>query len=190
MTRGLSVAQQAAAAAEQVARTVAVELDFPDGFARFHGGHDSITIDGNTFSGVGQLGSVSVAEESAELRAYGLVVRLSGVPRDAVAYALGQAYQGRKGTVWEVQLDPATFQVIGTPLVVFRGRMDQLDIALGAQASVTCRLENRLADWDRPRIQRFTDDEQRRRDPADGSFRFLPATTEKEIIWPARSFTG
>jgi hypothetical protein len=118
------------------------------------------------------------------------VVKLSGVPRDAVAYALGQAYQGRKGTVLEVQLDPATFQAIGTPLVVFRGRMDQLDISLGAQASVTCRLENRLADWDRPRILRFTDDEQRRRDPADGSFRFLPATTEKEIIWPARSFTG
>jgi hypothetical protein len=145
MTRGLSVAQKTAAAAEQVARTVAVELDFPDGFARFHGGHDTITIGGNAFLGVGQLGSISVAEESAELRAYGLVVKLSGVPRDAVAYALGQAYQGRKGTVWEVQLDPATFQVIGTPLVVFRGRMDQLDIALGAQASVTCRLENRLA---------------------------------------------
>jgi hypothetical protein len=189
MTRGLSPLQQAAAADDQVARTVAVELDFPDGFARFHGGHETIMIGGAEFFGVGQLGSVSVAEESAELRAYGLTVKLSGVPRDAVAYALGQAYQGRKGTVWEVQLDPTTYQVIGA-LVVFRGRMDQLDIALGAQASVTCRLENRLADWDRPRILRFTDDEQRRRDPSDGSFRFLSATTEKEIIWPARSFTG
>jgi hypothetical protein len=68
--------------------------------------------------------------------------------------------------------------------------MDQMDIALGAQAAVTVRLENRLADWDRPRIRRFTDDEQRRRDPNDGSFRFLSATTEKEIIWPSRSFTG
>lgn len=189
MTRGLSPLQQSAAADEQVARTVAVELDFPDGFARFHGGHETIMIGDAEFLGVGQLGSISVAEESAELRAYGLTVKLSGVPRDAVAYALGQAYQGRKGTVWEVQLDPATYQVIGA-LVVFRGRMDQLDIALGAQASVTCRLENRLADWDRPRILRFTDDEQRRRDPNDGSFRFLSATTEKEIIWPSRSFTG
>jgi hypothetical protein len=190
MTRGLSAAQLSAASAEQVARTVAVELDFPDGFARFHGGHDSITIDGATFLGVGQLGSISVAEESAELRAYGMTIRLAGVPRDSIAYALGQAYQGRRGTVWEVQLDPATFQVIGAPLVVFRGRMDQMDIALGQQASVTVKLENRLADWDRPRIRRFTDDEQRRRDPNDGSFRFLSATTEKEIIWPARSFTG
>jgi hypothetical protein len=189
MTRGLSPLQQAAAADDQVARTVAVELDFPDGFARFHGGHETIMIGDAEFLGVGQLGSISMAEESAELRAYGLTVKLSGVPRDAVAYALGQAYQGRKGTVWEVQLEPATYQVIGA-LVVFRGRMDQLDIALGAQASVTCRLENRLADWDRPRILRFTDDEQRRRDPNDGSFRFLSATTEKEIIWPSRSFTG
>jgi hypothetical protein len=190
MTRGLSAVQLAAAADEQVARTVAVELDFPDGFARFHGGHESLMIDGVEFLGVGQLGSVSVAEESAELRAYGMIIRLSGVPRDSIAYALGQAYQGRKGTVWEVQLDPATFQVIGAPLVVFRGRMDQMDISLGQQAAVTVRLENRLADWDRPRIRRFTDDEQRRRDPNDGSFRFLSVTTEKEIIWPARNFTG
>jgi hypothetical protein len=190
MTRGLSVAQKTAAAAEQVARTVAVELDFPDGFARFHGGHDAITIDGASFLGVGQLGNISVAEESAELRSYGMTIKLSGVPRDSITYALGQAYQGRRGTVWEVQFDPSTWQVIGAPLVVFRGRMDQMDIALGQQAVVTVRLENRLADWDRARIRRFTDDEQRRRDPNDGSFRFLSATTEKEIIWPARSFTG
>ena len=189
MTRGLSPAQQAAATAERVARTVAVELDFPDGFARFHAGHDVISIDGVEFLGVGQLGSISVAEESAELRSYGMTIRLSGVPRDSIAYALGQAYQGRRGTVWDVQLDPDTWQVIGA-LVVFRGRMDQMDIAMGQQAAVTVKLENRLADWDRPRIKRFTDDEQRRRDPNDGSFRFLPATTEKEIIWPARSFTG
>jgi len=189
MTRGLSAIQQAAAADEQVVRTVAVELDFPDGFARFHGGHDVININGVEFLGVGQLGNISVAEESAELRAYGMSIVLSGVPRDSVAYALGQAYQGRKGTVWEVQLDPASFQVIGA-LVVFRGRMDQLEIAMGQQATVTVRLENRLADWDRARIKRFTDKEQRRRDPNDGSFRFLSTTTEKEIIWPARSFTG
>lgn len=189
MTRGLSAPQQAAVAAERVARTVAVELDFPDGFARFHGGHESITINGNAFMGVGQLGNISVAEESAELRSYGMTIKLSGVPRDSVAYALGQAYQGRRGTVYEVQLDATTWQVIGA-LVVFRGRMDQMDIALGQQAAVTVKLENRLADWDRPRIRRFTDDEQRRRDPNDGSFRFLSATTEKEIIWPARSFTG
>ena len=189
MTRGLSAIQLAAAADEQVARTVAVELDFPDGFARYHGGHDAIVVNGNEFLGVGNLGGISVAEESAELRAYGMVLKLAGVPRDNVAYALGQAYQGRPGTVWEVQLDPTTWQVLGA-LVVFRGRMDQMDISIGQQAVVTVKLENRLADWDRPRILRFTDDEQRRRDPNDGSFRFLPATTEKEIIWPARSFTG
>lgn len=189
MTRGLSPLQQAAAADDQVARTVAVELDFPDGFARFHGGHEAISIDGVEFLGVGQLGSVSVAEEGAELRARGMIIRLAGVPRDSIAYALGQAYQGRKGTVWDVQLDPNTWQVIGTNLV-FRGRMDQMDIAMGQQAAVTVKLEDRLADWNRPRILRFTDDEQRRRDPADGSLRFLSATTEKPVLWPARNYTG
>jgi hypothetical protein len=97
-------------------------------------------------------------------------------------------YQGRKGTIWEVMLAPTSWLPVADPMIIFRGRMDQMDITLGATAEVTVKLENRLTDWERPKIRRYTDADQRRRDPADGAFRFLPATTEKVIIWPARSF--
>ena len=186
MTRGLTGTVAAAVAAEQAARTVAVELDFPSGMARWNASPMDIVIDGATFLGVGMLGSISVTEESAELRAYGLTVVLSGIPRDAITLALIQGYQGRRGTVWEVPLNPVTHAVLASPVVIFRGRMDTMDIELGDAALVRVALENRLADWERPRMQRYTDEDQRARYPDDGGFRFVSAMTEKEIVWPGR----
>lgn len=188
MSRGLTSAAAAAVGAEVAARQLAVALDFPSGIARWNSSPADIVIDGQTFFGVGALGSMSAAEEGRELRAYGMTVGLTGVPRDAVALALGQAYQGRPGTVWNVALDPTTWLPVDAPMVIFRGRMDQMDITLGETAQITVRLENRLTDWERAKISRYTDQDQRKRAPSDGSFRFVSATTEKEIIWPARSF--
>jgi hypothetical protein len=190
MTRGLTAAAQTAVAQETVVRSVAVALDFPSGVARWNSSPADITIGGETFLGVGALGTISAAEEGIELRSYGMTVGISGIPRDAIAIALGQAYQGRAATVWEVMLDSTTWLPVADPVVIFRGRMDQMDITLGASAEVSVKLENRLTDWERPKIVRYTDADQRKRDASDGSFRFVPATTEKEIIWPSRSFRG
>lgn len=190
MTRGLTSGAQAAVAGETVARQVAVALDFPSGIARWNSSPADIVIGGETFLGVGALGTISAAEEGIELRSYGMTVGITGIPRDAIALALGQAYQGRAGTVWEVILDTSTWLPVADPIVIFRGRMDQMDISLGSTAQVSVKLENRLTDWERPKINRYTDADQRRRDPNDGSFRFVPATTEKEIIWPARTWTA
>ena len=188
MTRALTTAAALAVQAEVVARTMAVALDFPSGFARFNASPASIVIGGAEFLGVGALGAISVIEETAELRAAGMTVALSGVPRDAVASALSQAYQRRPATVWEVVLDTTTWLPVADPVIVFRGRMDQLVVEMGETARVVCRLENRLVDGERPRIRRYTNEDQQRAHPGDEFFRFVSATTEKELVWPAKSF--
>jgi len=188
MTRGLTAAVTTGISGETVVRTVAVELDFPSGFVRWNASPADITISGNTFTGVGALGSISMSDEGTELRSYGLTVGLSGIPRDAVTIALSEDYQGRAATVWDVPMDTATLQPLASPVIIFRGRMDQMEITLGETAQVTLKLENRLTDWERARITRYTDVDQRDRDANDGSFRFVSATTDKDIIWPARSF--
>lgn len=189
MTRGLSGAAAAAVQAEVVRRTCAVELDFGSGFVRLNGSPADITIGGELYTGVGMLGGISGVEESGELRSYGLTLTLSGVPRDAVAIALGEHYQGRPGTVYEVLFDD-DWQVITDPIVMFRGRMDQMPIKLGAEAQVSVTLTNRLADWDRPRLRRYTDEDQQRQFPGDLGFQFVSATAAKEIVWPAKGFSG
>lgn len=186
MSRQLTTAALAAVQGEVVERTIAVELLFSSGAVRYSGAPFDMTIDGNLFLGVGMLGRVAAVEESAELQSYGLTVGLSGIPRDVVAIALTEKYQGRRATVWEVPLSGGA--VIASPIVIFRGRMDQMDIALGEVGEVTVRLENRLADWSRPRAARYTHEDQIARHPGDMGLNFVSATTEKELIWPARTF--
>jgi hypothetical protein len=188
MSRGLAAGNLSAVTGEVVTRTMAVALDFPSGVARWNGSTQDIVIGGNTFLGLGVLGSIGVIEEGAETRAYGLTVGITGVPRDAVALALTQDYQGRAATIWEVQQD-ANGQPIGSPPLAFRGRMDQMSVTLGDTASVTVRLENRLADWERPRVRRYTDEDQKRLHPTDKGFEFITATVDKDIVWPASNWT-
>jgi len=188
MSRGLTTAALNAVQAEVVARTVAVSLDFPSGISRFNGSPADIAIGGETFLGVGGLGGISATSESNELRAYDLTVELSGVPNDSVAVALTEAYQGREGVVWEVLFDRATGAVIADPVVIFRGRMDQMTVQMGQAAKVTVKLINRLADWERPKLSRYTDEEQTRLYAGDDGLKFVAATVEKELVWPAAGF--
>ncbi len=190
MTRSMTTAAANAVQAETVMRTCAVELDFASGFVRLAGSPMDLSFGGNTFVGVGALGGISRIEESAELRSYGLTLKLAGVPRDTVAIAMGQHYQGRAGTVWEVPLDATTHLPIADPIVVFRGRMDQMVVSLGDPSTIALTMTNRLADWERPRLRRYTDEDQKRVYGTDRGFEFVTATADKEIIWPSKGFTG
>lgn len=185
MSRGMTSAAIAAAQAEVVSRTVAARLEFPGGTVRVNGSAGDIWIDGYFYLGVGGLGAISFVEESAELRAYDCTLTLSGVPGDAIALALGEAYQGSPGTIWEVLFNRSTGAVIADPIIIFRGRMDQMSIELGQTAAVTITLQDFMADWERPRIRRYTMEDQTGRHPGDTGLRFLAATVEKQIIWPA-----
>lgn len=190
MTRALTTAASAAVQAEVVTRTCAVELLFDSGAVRFNCGFQDISIGGNSFPGLGPLAALGAVEESWELQSNGMSVSLSGIPRDAVALALTEAYQNRPATIWEVLIDHATGQVIADPIIVFRGRMNQMNVQLGDQAVVEITLEDHLTEMDQPALSRNTDEDQRRDFPGDFFFSFVPATNSKEVIWPARSFRG
>ena len=138
--------------------------------------------------GLGGLLSISPVEETAELRSAGITLAIAGVPRDAVALAMGVRYRLRPATVWEVPLDTATWQPVAAPVLAFRGLIDQMRVEYGPTCRVVVKIENRLADWDRKRIRRYTDEDQQRAHPGDRFFRFVSTSAEKEIVWPAKSF--
>lgn len=187
-SRGLTEAAEGAVQQEVVHRTAAVELLFPSGPVRLNGSPVTIEIEGQEYLGVGGLGKIASAEESTELKAYQIALQLSGIPRDAIASSITEAYQGRRCTVWEVWQDPETGAVIDDPAIVFRGRMSQMNVTLGSTATVEVIAENRLSGWDRPRLRRYTDEDQQREHPGDLAFAFAAATAELELTWPAKSF--
>lgn len=187
MSRDMTTDAIAAVTGEVAYRTVAVELVFDSAPVRLTGSPHDITIDGHSFLGVGQLGSISIAEEASDLQSYSMSLALSGIPRDSVALAFVEPYQGRAATVWDVPMT-AAFVPVADPVIIFRGRMDQMQIALGEMGTVTITVLNRLADWERARILRYSDVEQQRAHAGDLGMQYAAAMETKEISWPAASW--
>ena len=182
MSRGLTTAAEAAAKQEVVTRTVAVDLDFVSGIVRANGSPTSIWIGGQEYVGLFPLGAISPVEETIELKATGLTLVLTGIPNDLVAAVLADGYRNRRAQVWEVLLDSA-WQPIADPVLVFRGRMDQVTIAVGDSATVTVALENRLRDWERAPNILWTHEEQVRQYPGDTFFGFMSNISQRDVKW-------
>ncbi len=181
--RTLTTAVANALAAENVTPVLFAEMDFASGFLRVHSAVGSYTVEGNTYTGVGTLGQVETVEESGELQAYGLRLGLSGVPNTLIGTALTEDYQGRALRVLIGVLD-ASHALVASPVVVFAGRMDNMQITLGPEAaSISLNAENRLIDWDRPRVRRYNNADQQAEYPGDRGFEFTEQMVNKTLFW-------
>lgn len=180
--RSLTTATANALAAGQVRGVVFVEMDFSSGFLRLTNSAQDIAWNGYTWYGKGRLGAIDAIGEGATLEARGLRFAASGIDPSHVAVALGTQYQGRSCKVWFAPLDGG-YTPVADPAMVFNGRMDTMDVELGATATITVSAESRLADWDRPRVRRYNSEDQSITDPTDRGFEFVPQMVEKPIRW-------
>jgi hypothetical protein len=163
-----------------------VELVFDGGAVRTWSGRGDLVFDGDTYSGTGDLGAISPAQEGREQRAFSITYRLSGIPASNLSLALDQDVVGRAGTVWLGFLD-SSYDLVADPTVIFRGRMDTMTVRLGDSAEVAVTIVNRAADWDVNRERLYTDVGQRTRNGGqfadDTGLRFVTQTVERKVIW-------
>lgn len=156
MTRIVSTANATALAAARVRLFVAVYLDFSSGAVRAHDGIGTVTFGGNDYLGLGQFGGIELAEESVEVIAKPVTMKLSGIETGLLSSAMTEVYQGRTATVYLGLQDTETGALIDTPETVWSGKMDQMTVALKPNAGeITLRCEHRLRR--EPKISRYTD---------------------------------
>lgn len=150
----------------------------------FWSGLGNLSLDGNTYTGAGDLMGISEIRESSDIAAYGATLTLSGIPTNYIGLALAEPYQGRRATV--------KFGVIvngvKTAVPVFTGEMDQMNITMTPD-SITIELdvESRLIDLQRARIRRYTDADQRQRFPNDAAFEFVTRLQNEKLEWQSTS---
>jgi len=177
--------QEAAADALQdtnVPYMVLVELDFAEGFVRLtNAGYDFIW-NGYTWTGAGNLGSISNIEEGQELQMYGCTLTLTGIASDYVAKCFGVGYSGRAATIYLAPLD-SNYTILSDPVVIFKGRMDTMPISLGNESVLQITIESKLVDWERPRVRRYNNEDQQAEFPGDLGFEFVPQMVEKSLLW-------
>lgn len=159
------------------------EGEFDSGFVRLWTGYGSLEWDAKTWNGSGTLLAVSAVQNTADIRAAGVTVDLSGISSEVIALALAEAQQGKEGTIWLGML-AADGTVVADPVILFRGKLDVPAIEDGGE---TCRVaisyESRLIDLERPRARRYTPEDQATDYPDDKGFNEVAKLQDVKVVW-------
>lgn len=165
-----------------------VDIEFPEPYRlRFTTKLDNVEFNGQTFIGLGSLGSVSMPVSDGELSPNNYTVTLSGISDEVLEAAAQVSYMNHKATAY-IQFMDADFNDVAAPQVLWQGLTDGADIEYGKVSSVIINVRDRLADWDRAKIESYTDGDQRRLHPTDKGFEFVSQVGTKDVAWPEASF--
>lgn len=161
----------------------AVELLFDSGDVRFWTGYGDITANGEDWTGTGLVMGITSSNETTDLSANGMTFTFSGLDTSIVSVALTENYRGRIAKVYIGALDDVN-QPVSDLYQIFAGRMDTMSIQEdGNTATLSISVENVLIDLERPRVRKYTNEEQLARFPDDKSLETVASLQEKDIAW-------
>lgn len=135
-----------------------------------------------TYTGVGAFGQVSAIKETNDIQANGVQLSLSGIPTELIKTALEENYQGRSARLFFALLDENN-EIIDKPFQIFSGRMDTMVVSIGKEAQIELKIESLLVDWQRPRVRRYTHEDQKTIDRTDKGLIFVSKIPDREIVW-------
>lgn len=158
------------------------EGEFASGWVRLWSGIGTLSWDSKTWTGTGNLLGISGIDETAEVRASGMTVSLSGVPSDLLSAALGDARSGRIGRVYLAFFSGSS--IVADPILQFEGRLDVPAIEDGPEtATISISYESELIDLERARERRYTPEDQQIDFPGDLGFDYVASLQDAQITW-------
>jgi len=187
MSRSIDAATITALEQGVVKWLVLVKIEFDGGTIAFNSSLGDVDYGGDTYIGFGTLGSVSRIEESGELNPQKYNITLSGVNPAVLTAVLNEDYLNRTAICYIAALDDDN-AIIGTPINYFDAKVDSVSANFGKTANISIIARDKLADWNRATIERYTDQDQQARYPGDKGFEFVTEIANKEIIWPAKAW--
>jgi hypothetical protein len=186
MTWFAQSANQSEAALPHARMFLAADFDFSSGHVRTWTGWGNITINGQTYTGVGTLGEVSVSPDHVRLVAERWSYRLSGVDPSLVPESDIDACFGRDVTEYFGFLTEAG-QLVATPEINREGRMDGINRADSDEPYIEVQAENRMALLDRTNGWRYTHEHQQSFFAGDDGLKLVASTMTAEITWGGKS---
>lgn len=182
-SRGLSLEMAAMAVAAEVRPLILVEAEFDTNPLYLWNGIGTFTYSSTDYIGAGNLLSISAISENVELRASGITVQLSGISDPLLEKAKTEDYQGRELVV-KLGGFNSSDNVISSPIIIFSGFMDTMTISEGGEtATIAVTVENRLIEFEKTRVRRYTDNDQRIEYPNDDGLEYVSQIQEKSIVW-------
>lgn len=183
MSRGVTATIQTEVAKSAVHIVFLMEFQFDSGTLRFWTGLGDLTWNSVTWTGSGDVIKVTGISETQLIQAQGIQCQLAGIDSTILTAALTEDIQGRPLNFYMAFLD-STSAVLADPVGPFEYRMDTFLIDDTPQNSViTLTAESYLASLERPRVRRYTHEDQQIEFPGDLGLEFVADIQNKEIKW-------
>jgi len=168
---------------------LAVDFDFPSGHYRFWSGAGDITLNGNTYSGVGDLVKIDSESDTVELGPQRKKYTLSGVDPTSVDEDDIDGSFGRSVVEYLGFLNPETKQLIANPEIHWEGRIDSFRRVDGQAPIIEVSAEHKMALLDRADDWRYTHEHQQEFFPSAGDTGLDQVNTLplKKVIWGGKT---
>lgn len=170
-----------------------VELDFSGGVQRLTSWPVDVTALGYTWSGLGDLASMTEIPESEDGAPRRITLSLTAVKQAMVALALGavDTYQGRSAKVWIAAFNSAGV-LQGDPVLRFVGAMDRIRIQPGDETRpAAILLDCESATWDtrrNPTALRMNHAQHQFEHPGELLFQRVDELITKPQMWLSKRF--
>jgi hypothetical protein len=186
MPRTINTTAQAALESTQVGLGIFVALTLPSGAVYIWSGMGNIVVSGNTYVGVGVLGAVSTVGEATSVFANGVQLTLEGVDATTISEALTDIPVGSYCEIFLGVVQGGA--VVGALIPIFVGYTDQVGISESAHGcTVTIDVESKLAQLQRNREYRYTDQQQRALYPSDAGLKYVSTLQNWMGTWGFRN---
>lgn len=159
---------------------------------RVWGGYHNLTLEGQTFTGIGDRGIAQIAGGALGDAAQNITLTLSGIDPETLALLDAAEVSGAPAVLWRLIFDQSGTSLLDAN-VWARGRIDVLEREeqIGGTATITAQLETAARGLGRRGARMRSDADQRLIDPSDGFFKNVSFTGEKTLYWggvrPARA---
>ena len=180
--RALDSNMQAALSAGVIVPAFLADLTFKTGTQYVWSGIGPLIYAGNTYQGVGTLGSIGTITEGTSVQANGTTVTLSGIDPTLYGDCMEDIQLGASAKLRFALLSQST--IIGAPALIFSGLVDQPTVSEGSDTiSITLNLETRMTNLQRPRMSRYSSADQRIKFPTDNSMQFVEQLNDVALRW-------
>ena len=149
-------------------------------------GYGEFTILSQDYLGLGNLISIGQVQESADTKASGINITLSGLDTSVLSGAFNETQQGIVVHLYfgVLTITDNALAIVDTPYQIFSGTVDTVSIAEDGQTStIAYTIESKLISLEKALDFRYTDQDQKFFFPNDKGLEFVDDVQNKSIDW-------
>ena len=166
----------------------AIKMNFTSGTLLLATTYSDLVISGETYLGTGNILNISPITETADTRATGVEIVLSGLDTSILSAGLTEDTQGMIVEIYfGVMTTTSNADAIDdTPYQIFSGFIDSMVLEeSGDSSTLTFTVENKLVTLERPIDRRYTDQDQQNLFIGDKGCEFVTSLQDKSVAWGA-----